>query len=399
LDFQPCAGLLSKAEFPEAEGLRIDTWVESGIEIPLYFDPMLAKVIVFADDRESAMAKLASALDQTELYGIETNRQYLQALIQDEKLKDGTVTTRYLNDFKVTPPRIDVLQGGTLTTIQDYPSRRGYWDVGVPPSGPFDSLSFQLLNRLLGNDSKAAGLEITAQGPTLKFATDTVIAIGGADIEMFLDDERLAVDKAMWSSIKVSSGQTLRLGKVAEQGTRSYLCVLGGIQCPNYLGSRSTFTLGQFGGHNGRALQIGDVLSLSSTHKADDFQTKTLADDLKPAINKQWQINVIYGPHGAPDFFTADDIKMFFEHEWEVHYNSSRTGVRLIGPKPEWARKDGGEAGLHPSNIHDNAYAFGSVDFTGDMPVILGPDGPSLGGFVCPATVIQADLWKLELWH
>ena len=104
---------------------------------------------------------------------------------------------------------------------------------------------------------------------------------------------------------------------------------------------------------------------------------------------------MVYGPHGAPDFFTDQDIQTFFDAEWEVHYNSSRTGVRLIGPKPEWARETGGEAGLHPSNIHDNAYAFGTVDFTGDMPVILGPDGPSLGGFVCPATVIQADLWKL----
>ena len=55
----------------------------------------------------------------------------------------------------------------------------------------------------------------------------------------------------------------------------------------------------------------------------------------------------------------------------------------------------GGEAGMHPSNIHDNAYAIGSIDFTGDMPVILGPDGPSLGGFVCPATVVTADRWKL----
>src|SRR6185295_14605117 len=80
---------------------------------------------------------------------------------------------------------------------------------------------------------------------------------------------------------------------------------------------------------------------------------------------------------------------------WEVHYNSSRTGVRLIGPKPQWARADGGEAGLHPSNIHDNAYAIGTVDFTGDMPVILGPDGPSLGGFVCPATIVHAELWKI----
>lgn len=78
-----------------------------------------------------------------------------------------------------------------------------------------------------------------------------------------------------------------------------------------------------------------------------------------------------------------------------MHFNSSRTGVRLIGPKPEWVRADGGEAGLHPSNIHDNPYAIGAVDFTGDMPVILGPDGPSLGGFVCPVTIIEADLWQL----
>jgi urea carboxylase len=78
-----------------------------------------------------------------------------------------------------------------------------------------------------------------------------------------------------------------------------------------------------------------------------------------------------------------------------VHYNSNRTGERLVGPKPEWARPDGGEAGLHPSNIHDVAYAIGSIDFTGDMPILLGPDGPSLGGFVCPGVVARAELWKM----
>jgi len=78
-----------------------------------------------------------------------------------------------------------------------------------------------------------------------------------------------------------------------------------------------------------------------------------------------------------------------------VHFNSARTGVRLIGPRPQWARADGGEAGLHPSNIHDNAYAVGAIDFTGDMPIILGPDGPSLGGFVCPAAVVRGELWKV----
>ncbi|WP_141290407.1 carboxyltransferase domain-containing protein, partial [Ideonella azotifigens] len=114
-----------------------------------------------------------------------------------------------------------------------------------------------------------------------------------------------------------------------------------------------------------------------------------------PAYAQHWDIGVLYGPHGAPDFFTPADIAAFFGADWQVHYNSSRTGVRLIGPKPEWARPDGGEAGLHPSNLHDNAYAIGAIDFTGDMPVILGPDGPSLGGFVCPAVVVAAERWKL----
>ena len=176
-------------------------------------------------------------------------------------------------------------------------------------------------------------------------------------------------------------------------GARSYLAVRGGIDCPKYLGSRSTFTLGQFGGHNGRALRSGDVLKLHGV--SEMAATIACNAGMVPELGNQVELRVIYGPHGAPDFFTDADIEQFFVSQWEVHYNSSRTGVRLIGPKPKWARKDGGEAGLHPSNIHDNAYAFGTVDFTGDMPVILGPDGPSLGGFVCPATVISADLWKL----
>jgi len=89
-------------------------------------------------------------------------------------------------------------------------------------------------------------------------------------------------------------------------------------------------------------------------------------------------------------------MEEFFKPDvWKVHFNSNRLGIRLVGPKPEWTRLDGGEAGLHPSNIHDNEYAIGSINFTGDTPVILGLDGPSLGGFVCPVTVVKADLWKV----
>lgn len=388
-DFQPCAGLLVQVDFPEAEGIRVDHWIEAGIDVPPFFDPLLAKIIVHANDRASALLKLQDTLDLTKLYGSETNLDYLRALSRDTLLADGLVTTRYLNDFVFSPSRIDVIQGGTQTTIQDYPARAGYWDVGVPPSGPFDSRSFRLANRLLANNETAAGFEITMQGPTLRFSSASQIVVSGADIDASLDGDSIP----LWSVVAVAAGQVLKLGRIKEQGARAYLCVAGGIQCPQYLGSRSTFTLGQFGGHNGRSLNAGDVLHLDAS--AAQADVVSISDAVKPTIENVWQLRVIYGPHGAPDFFTKDGIDDFFQSDWEVHYNSSRTGVRLIGPKPKWARDDGGEAGLHPSNIHDNAYAFGSVDFTGDMPVILGPDGPSLGGFVCPATVIQSDLWKL----
>lgn len=398
-EFQPSPGLLSDVYFPERKGLRIDHWIESGIEVPPYFDPMLAKVIVHSEDRAAALADLSCALKETRLYGTQTNLDYLKALLADDVLLAGRVTTRYLNDFVYQPARIDVLQGGTQTTIQDVPGRTGYWDVGVPPSGPFDNWSFKLANRLLENASDAAGLEITMQGPSLSFSRKTQIVLGGAPIEAKLEypgnsdtaDETKTLP--MWQVITIEAGQTLHLGRLKEAGARTYLAIKGGIESPLYLGSRATFTLGQFGGHNGRALRTGDVLQLSGDDNL--IEAQCLPETLQPEIKTDWQLRVIYGPHGAPDFFTEQDIDTFFSSEWEVHYNSSRTGVRLIGPKPEWARQDGGEAGLHPSNIHDNAYAFGTIDFTGDMPVILGPDGPSLGGFVCPATVIQADLWKL----
>ncbi|HZU82116.1 MAG TPA: carboxyltransferase domain-containing protein, partial [Polyangiaceae bacterium] len=187
-------------------------------------------------------------------------------------------------------------------------------------------------------------------------------------------------------------GSELKLGHVEGGGCRAYLAVAGGLEVPSYLGSKSTFMLGRFGGHGGRALRAGDVLPVGSPPPAPARPPPAPSFAYDQPV---WTIGVLDGPHGAPDFFTREDIETFYETTWRVHYNSDRTGVRLIGPKPRWARHDGGEAGLHPSNIHDNAYAVGTVDYTGDMPVILGPDGPSLGGFVCPVTVARAERWKI----
>lgn len=385
-NFQPSSGLLTEVEFPA--GVRVETAVKTGSEVPPYYDPMVAKVIVHADTRDAAVDKLAEALAATRVAGIETNREYLRQILAGSVFRAGEQTTRYLNAFHYRPASIDVLESGVQTSVQDWPGRVGYWDVGVPPSGPMDDLSLRAANRLVGNPEGTAGLECTMTGPTLKFNCPAVIALTGAETAATLDGEPVS----FWQAIAVKAGSILKIGAIRDAGCRSYLAVAGGIDVPDYLGSKSTFTLGQFGGHGGRTLRLGDVLPITPS---ENLPTVALPVEMAPVYGHHWEIGVLYGPHGAPDFFTDGDIGTFFATDWEVHYNSSRTGVRLIGPKPEWARTDGGEAGLHPSNIHDNAYAIGAIDFTGDMPVILGPDGPSLGGFVCPAVVVQAELWKL----
>lgn len=390
-DFQPCPGLLIAVNFPPADGraLRIDTWVEAGCEIPPFFDPMIAKLISWAPSRDEASAALSEALAESHLYGVETNRDYLRQIIADAPFASGQPWTRCLEDLVYHADTVEVLSGGTQTSVQDYPGRLGYWAVGVPPSGPMDSRALRQGNLLLGNAEGCAALEITMSGPLLRFNTDAVVAVTGAPIPLTLDGESCPMN----TTLLVKAGSTLALGTIAGAGARSYLCVRGGLDVPDHLGSKSTFTLGQFGGHGGRALRAGDVLHLAQL--TDRSAGQSIADDALEVLGEVRDMRVIYGPHAAPEYFTEAYMETFFATDWEVHFNSSRTGVRLIGPKPEWVRADGGEAGLHPSNIHDNPYAIGAVDFTGDMPVILGPDGPSLGGFVCPVTIIEADLWQL----
>jgi len=386
--FQPSCGLLTDVAFPA--DVRVESWVETGTEITPHYDPMIAKIIAVAPRREEAITKLRAALQATRVEGVETNRAYLAAVLETGAFRAGAVHTRFLDDFAAPGRAFDVVEPGTQTTVQDHPGRLGYWDVGVPPSGPMDDLAFRVANALVGNAPDAAALECTMTGPTLRFRAPVAFALAGAEMGATLAGAPVPLHRAM----QARAGDVLRLGVAAGAGSRAYLAFRGGLQVPAYLGSRATFTLGLFGGHEGRALRTGDVLHVGEAGPLP-LPQGTIPPALIPTLSRQVTLAVLYGPQGAPDFFTEEDIATFFGATWTVHHNSSRTGVRLIGPKPTWARKDGGEAGLHPSNIHDNAYAVGTVDFTGDMPVILGPDGPSLGGFVCPATVVSAELWKI----
>lgn len=389
-DFRPSAGKIDKVRF--SKEARNETWIRDELVISSFYDPMMAKVIVHGDNREDAINKLKESLDETRVYGITTNIEYVRALLDEMEYKKGNIYTALLKDFRPRESAIEVIDGGLQTTVQDFPGRIGYWGVGVPPCGPMDPYSFRIGNKILGNDDDASGLELTLKGGEYIFRDDICFCITGANMEPTLDETEIP----MYTVIYGKAGQVLKF-KSASEGMRAYLLVEGGFDMPKLLGSSSTFTLGGFGGHGGRALRSGDVLRINKLDKPNEKYE--MIDKYKENMCNTWEIGVIPGPHSSKEFLSEDYLKNLTSKELEVHFNSSRTGVRLIGDIPTWTREDGGEAGLHPSNIHDNAYAVGTLDLTGDMAILLGPDGPSLGGFVCPVTVATSEFWKIGQLH
>ncbi|KUP21771.1 urea carboxylase [Paenibacillus sp. DMB5] len=388
-DFRPSDGRIDGVVWPE--GTRVETWIQPGLQVTTLYDPMLAKLIVHADTRSEAIQAMIASLEQLRVYGITTNQAYIAAFLGTDDFCGGRVFTNMLGGYSPAERAIEVLDGGVQTTVQDYPGRTGYWDIGVPPSGPMDTLAFRMGNRLLGNSEQAAGLEMTLRGGSYRFRGDIRFVLAGADMDARLDGTPVAP----YTPLQASAGAVLTLGESA-LGMRSYLLVAGGFDMPLTLGSASTFTLGGFGGYGGGALRPGSVLRVNPGAPLNrQEQVRPLPEVSQPDICREWAIGVIPGPHCTEEYLLPAYLEQLTGTVWEVHFNSSRTGVRLIGPAPLWAREDGGDAGLHPSNIHDNAYAIGALDLTGDMPILLGPDGPSLGGFVCPVTTASAELWKI----
>jgi len=285
---------------------------------------------------------------------------------------------------------IEVIKGGLETSIQDYPGRIGFWDQGFPQSGPMDSWSFRLANLLVDNSVGAAGLECQLMGPTLKFNDARTIAITGANMTPMINQQPIA----MWRSIKVVAGDILTL-KFALDGARSYIAISGGVDSEPWLGSQSTFHKASVGGITGSAIKDGDQLPLGT---ANEFISQQVNPELVPPLttNKQWEIEVVAGPND--DWIDKVGHQRFLESEWRLSSKSDRTGFRLDGP--DWtftdkAHNKAPEHGSEPSNIIDHGYPLGAINLAGQTPIILVSDGPSMGGFINPYTVISAAFWKL----
>ncbi len=289
---------------------------------------------------------------------------------------------------------LKVLIPGIEVVVEDWPGRLGYLGKGMAPAAAMDNVALGFANLLVGNPPGEAGLEIAGGYFQAEFGADTVIAVTGTDMKPTLNDQPVPG----WESIAVEKGDVIKFSHFGEFGFRSYLAVAGGIDVPVYLGSKSTCLFGSYGGFEGRKLQSGDVLKFGPpVRDLKSLAGRKVRKEVIPEYQREWVLRVIPGPNTAPEYVTGEGMKFLFSHSFKIQHSSNRSAYRLDEVKEGFfAREGGGVGGSHPSNIVDHAYAMrGALNICGNTPILLIADGPTLGGYICVMSVINADLWKV----
>lgn len=294
---------------------------------------------------------------------------------------------------------LEVLNGGPQTTVQDL-GRPGYLHTGMPPSGAFDSFALRVGNLLVGNspggrylvgrDPGAAGLEILLFGCRLRATADHVIAATGGDLTPTLNGPPLP----MWQAVLVREGDVIAF-QAPRLGVRAYLAIAGGIDVPEFLGSKATNIRAGVGGIEGRILKTGDLLQIGKPSRdLADLAGRTWPQDVRPRLAVPWTVRVVLGPQD--DLFTPESVETFLTTDWKLSPISDRMGCRYIGPKLDFLPRPDyliEQAGSDPSNIVDDGTPLGGIQVpSGLEPIVMGADVPSFGGYAKIATVISSDI-------
>ncbi len=269
---------------------------------------------------------------------------------------------------------IYVERPGMLTTVQDA-GRFGYQKYGISPCGALDQRSFRWANLLVGNDARAAALEVTVMGPVLRFTTPAVAAITGADMAPTLNDKPVGSYRAF----RAKEGDVLKLN-LRKTGCRAYIAFSGGLDVPEIMGSHSTYLRCSFGGLDGRALKAGDEIAFLPKTPPEDPEKRVVPAESFASQNVT--IRVIPGPEKAS--FTEKGYETFFGSEYTVTGQSDRQGLRLDGDVIEHVKDD---------NIISNGIAYGSIQVPGDgKPIVILADRQTTVGYTKIGTVISVDL-------
>ncbi|KAK6462900.1 allophanate hydrolase subunit 2-domain-containing protein [Scheffersomyces coipomensis] len=399
-NFQPSPGILHYVEFPKSVHgckLRIDHWIETGTKVSPYFDPLLAKVMVWGKTREEARLGMIQCLLNTKIQGPPVNIDYLRSVLESHEFSVGRTLTSFLGStFNYEPPLIEFINGGSYTTIQDLPGREKC-SAGIPLSGPSDSLNFQLANIIVGNERHAEAIEIIHKGPTIKFHSSAVVCLTGGEFSFKVKGKKLP----MYTAISIPKGSVIKIGGFNGEGAKCYLAIKGGFpDVAYYLGSKSCTPTLNLGGHQGRVVMTGDCLSIEKNVFIDELQiTFELPSIARPNLDRLtddfWTIKMLKGPHDSPDICSEEGIHNFYNNfKYKVNLNSNRGSVKLDGPSEVFSRKDGGDGGSHPSNILEYPYPSCGLSVVGSVINLFGVDGSTLSGFVCISVPVLSEWWK-----
>ena len=278
---------------------------------------------------------------------------------------------------------VKVITPGLSTTVQDL-GRPGYYHLGIPLSGGMDRFALRAANMLVGNEEGAAVLEAVFLGPELEFTAPATVAITGGDLPPKLN----GAERDSWSAFEVRAGDRLSFGFL-KAGARAYIAVSGGIDVPVKLGSRSTYTLGALGGHQGRALAAGDELPVGQGGKGGG----SVPANLRRMPGNPAELRMLPGLYWHR--ITGESGKRFFADTWKVAPEADRIGYRFRGGTALdfVPREQPFGAGSNPSNIVDACYPYGSIQVPGGTePIVLHRDAVSGGGYMMVGCVISADM-------
>lgn len=278
-------------------------------------------------------------------------------------------------------PVLKVLDPGLISTIQDL-GRVKYRSYGITTSGAMDDFALRIGNRLVGNQQDEAGIELTFIGGEYLTLKDCIISITGGNLNPQVEEK----DTPIWESFFLRKDIKLSF-KNFGKGTRSYLCIQGGIDLPFILGSKSTDIKAGFGGYEGRKLKSGDTIYRKDDNLDMHYSGNYLSPDL---VNKyyRWnlsvvQIRVLSGSN--IDHFSEKGVNTFFNNDYVISPQADRMGYQLDGPKVEHSKKG--------PNIITNATPAGSVQVPGSgTPIVLLRDNQTTGGYPKIATVITPDI-------
>ncbi|MFD1468515.1 biotin-dependent carboxyltransferase family protein [Hymenobacter caeli] len=286
---------------------------------------------------------------------------------------------------------LSILRPGLLTTVQDL-GRPGYQHIGMVVGGAMDAPALRVANLLVGNADGAAGLEITLQGPRLRFAAGHLFALTGARLSPTLDGQPVEMNRPVWAP----AGAELAFGAPVAGG-RAYLAVAGGLAVAPVLGSRATYLRAGLGGLHGRALRAGDELPVGAPSAVGQRLGQALAGSrwaqarwtvgprLCPVPRPHPVVRAVRGPEYEQ--FSAGSQQAFWQQPFVVTAAADRMGYRLQGP--DLAR-------LTATELLSSAVTFGTVQVPADgQAIVLLADRQTTGGYPRLAQVITADFGAL----